>query len=155
MSVLKVKLLSPIAKVPTKAHATDACYDIYTCGVSTIPSFSRCVVKTGVSIELPEGCVADIRPRSGISVNGIDGQEFFTGKTRRFNASVILGTIDEGYRGEVGIIIHNNDTRFTLPSGTRIAQMLIHRVEPTQMVVTDYINESDRGTDGFGSTGEQ
>lgn len=152
MSVLKVKRLDQKAIIPTKAHSTDACYDLYTCG-DQIVECGRTIVKTGIAIALPDGCVADVRPRSGYSAKGMEGVSVANGKTRRYNADVVLGTIDESYRGEVGIMVHNHcAAAFTIPPGTRLAQLLVHRVETTQLVEAETLDTTDRGADGFGST---
>ncbi|RST26202.1 dUTP diphosphatase [Chryseobacterium lacus] len=101
----------------------------------------RKLISTGLSIELPEGFEAQIRPRSGLALkNGITV----------LNAP---GTVDSDYRGEIGVILINlSDTEFTVKDGDRIAQMVIARHECATWEETSVLEESQRGTGGFGST---
>ena len=95
------------------------------------------------------GTEAQVRPRSGCSINGMptDLEQI------NADADVLLGTIDADYRGECGVIIKSHDT-FTIPKGTRIAQMVISKYERAEYEEVDTLDEGgDRGTGGFGSTG--
>lgn len=107
----------------------------------TLKPLQRKLVSTGLSIELPEGFEAQIRPRSGLALkNGITV----------LNAP---GTVDSDYRGEIGVILINlSDTEFTVKDGDRIAQMVIARHECATWEETSVLEESQRGTGGFGST---
>jgi dUTP pyrophosphatase len=104
---------------------------------------TREIIPTGISIELPIGYEAQIRPRSGLAA--------------KYGITVLNspGTIDSDYRGEIGIILVNlSKTRFFVERGMRIAQMVI---KPTVVPVIEYVDELDmtgRGSDGFGSTGQ-
>lgn len=102
----------------------------------------RILAPTGLFIELPQGCEAQIRPRSGLAIkHGIS----------LVNAP---GTIDADYRGEIKIILINlSDKDFELVPGERIAQMVIARYEQIEWLETDTLADSDRGSGGFGSTG--
>ena len=102
----------------------------------------RILAPTGLFIELPQGCEAQIRPRSGLAIkHGIS----------LVNAP---GTIDADYRGEIKIILINlSDKDFELVPGERIAQMVIARYEQIEWIETDTLADSDRGSGGFGSTG--
>lgn len=104
----------------------------------------RLLVPTGLSIELPAGYEAQVRPRSGLALkHGITV----------LNAP---GTIDADYRGEVGVILINfGDQPFTIERGMRIAQMVVAPVAALQWRESDALNPSDRGQGGFGSTGAQ
>lgn len=162
------KRLSDNAIIPTKAHPTDSGYDLYAAEDVIIEPGDTAVVKTGIAVELPPGYEAQIRPRSGI-----------TAKTR---LRVQLGTIDQDYRGELGVIVDNiyqpagwMDTYPNLIDGTpdnsysgdgmidgsilikkndRIAQLVIQRLPETVAVEIDEFSEdSERGAGGFGSTG--
>ena len=105
------------------------------------------VVKTGLFVELPPGCEAQIRSRSGLALKyGI----------------VVLnspGTIDPAYRGEIGVILCWNghkqvgDQPFLIEKGMRIAQMVVSRYEPISFEESKDLSESSRGSGGFGSTG--
>ncbi len=107
----------------------------------TLKPLQRKLISTGLSIELPEGFEAQIRPRSGLALkNGITV----------LNAP---GTVDSDYRGEIGVILINlSDTEFTVKDGDRIAQMVIARHECATWEETSVLEESQRGTGGFGST---
>ena len=102
----------------------------------------RYLVPTGLSIQLPVGYEAQIRPRSGLAIkNGIS----------LVNAP---GTIDSDYRGEVKIImINHGDEDFIIRRGDRIAQMVIAPVTHGMFVLSDSLDETERGAGGFGSTG--
>ena len=102
----------------------------------------RRLIPTGIAIALPAGFEAQIRPRSGLALkNGIS----------LVNSP---GTIDADYRGEIGVIVINHsDQPFTVERGTRIAQMVIARHERATWVEVDNLDETARGSGGFGSTG--
>jgi dUTP pyrophosphatase len=102
----------------------------------------RLAVPCGIAIELPQGVEAQIRPRSGLALNhGITC----------LNAP---GTIDSDYRGEIkAILINHGDKPFRITRGAKIAQMVIARHEQAELVESESLSESARGTGGFGSTG--
>jgi len=102
----------------------------------------RCIVKTGLFMELPKGFEAQVRPRSGLAIkNGITV----------LNAP---GTIDADYRGEIGVILVNlSNENFTIKDGDRIAQMVIAKYKQSQWIEVDVLGETQRGKGGFGSTG--
>lgn len=103
----------------------------------------RVLVPTGLFIALPEGYEAQIRPRSGLAF--------------KYGITVLNspGTIDADYRGEIKVLLVNlSDTAFTIKNGERIAQMVIARYETINWDLTDTLDESVRGTGGFGSTGK-
>ena len=103
---------------------------------------ARMAVPCGIAIELPPGVEAQIRPRSGLALNhGITC----------LNAP---GTIDSDYRGEIkAILINHGDKPFKIARGTKIAQMVIARHEQAELVETETLSDSVRGSGGFGSTG--
>lgn len=100
------------------------------------------LVKTGLAIELPKGWEAQVRSRSGLAYK---------------HGVVVLnspGTIDEPYRGEIGIILINHGTEpYTITKGDRIAQLVLRRTEDVVPVFVDELTETERGEGGFGSTG--
>jgi dUTP pyrophosphatase len=107
-----------------------------------IPPGGRAKIPTGLRLEIPFGCEAQIRPRSGLAV--------------RFGVTVLNspGTIDSDYRGELEIILVNlGEEAFTVKDGDRIAQMVIAPVSRALISETDSISETSRGAGGFGSTG--
>lgn len=107
-----------------------------------IASGAFALVKTGISIELPEGYEAQVRPRSGLALK--QGVTVLNSP----------GTIDADYRGEVGVILinHSNKT-FKYEKGDRIAQMVIASVAKADFVVVNELGDTDRGDGGFGHTG--
>lgn len=131
-------------KLPTYAHETDACADIYASQDITIPAHSLSnLVHTGLHIALPENWVLMLAPRSSIG--------FRTG----LRLSNSIGIIDEEYRGEIGILYDNfSDSDFEIKAGDRIAQCWVQPVYRFQPVSTTTLPDSDRGEGGFGSTGK-
>ena len=102
----------------------------------------RTIVKTGIFMELPMGYEAQVRPRSGLA--------FKKGITV-LNSP---GTIDADYRGEVGVILVNlSSEEFVIEDGERIAQMVISKHEKAEWIEVEILDNSERGTGGFGSTG--
>lgn len=130
------------AKVPTYAHETDAAADLYAMTDQVIGrnSYGN-MIKTGVKIQLPEGWLAMILPRSSMGVK----------TPLRLSNSV--GLIDSGYRGELGVIYDNtSDEDYHIAAGDRIAQLLVMPSYRFQAKVVDILADSDRGEGGFGST---
>ena len=103
---------------------------------------SRTAIPSGIAIALPEGYEAQVRPRSGLALHhGIT----------LLNSP---GTIDADYRGEIRIIVANHgDAPFRVARGMKIAQLVIARYEQAELIETDELPASDRGSNGFGSTG--
>jgi len=126
---------------PQYAHAGDAGADITASENIAIPPRERTLVSTGVRLEIPEGYVGLIWPRSGLAVKkGIDCG---------------AGVIDSHYRGEVKILLFNHsDDEFQIEPGDRIAQILIQKVERVEFLLVDQLNETARNDAGFGSTGK-
>jgi dUTP pyrophosphatase len=108
----------------------------------TLKPLERCIVKTGLFIELPLGYEAQVRPRSGLAAK---------------NGITVLnspGTIDADYRGEIGVILVNlSNQDFTIENGERVAQMIISKHERAQWIQVEELEETERGAGGFGSTG--
>ena len=108
----------------------------------------RQVIGLGFSMEIPKGYAAEIQPRSGFASKGMldDSDE-------RMDSDVMYGLIDSDYRGEVGVIIHSKENFcFGVPYGTRIAQMIIRKVEDVEFREVESLSETERGKGGFGST---
>lgn len=107
-----------------------------------IVSMERVIIPTGFAIELPDGYEAQIRARSGLSIK--HGICLANG----------VGTIDADFRGEIGVLLINLGSEpFTVEPGMRIAQMIISRYERIDWETVDHLQESARGTKGYGSTG--
>ena len=132
------------AKVPTYAHETDAAADLY--AMETIVVEGNTLgnkIRTGVKIQLPEGWLAFILPRSSI------------GAKTPLRLSNSVGLIDSGYRGELGVLYDNiSDTPYTINAGDRIAQLLVMPSYRFQAKVVDILADSDRGEGGFGASGK-
>ena len=146
METIGIKRLSEDAIIPMKATDGAACFDLYIPRETAIQK-GRNIVPLDIAIELPHGTRADIRPRSGFSAKGM---EDITGCRR--DADVLLGTIDEDYKGNVGVIIRSEDF-FVLGKGTRVAQMLIANYRLCELEEVEELSSSERGEGGFGSTG--
>ena len=141
-SVLKIKKLVPHAVVPHHAHPGDAGLDLFATDDMEIPSGEWARVGTGISIELPEGTEAQVRPRSGLAL--------------KHGVTVLNspGTIDAGYRGEVGVILVNHGKDgFRVAKGMKIAQMVIKPVYMVDVEEVESLSDTSRGEGGFGSTG--
>lgn len=132
-----------VGPVPTYAHPGDAGADITSAEKVTLAPGQRALVKTGLSIALPHGFVAYVMPRSGLALkHGVS----------LVNAP---GTIDAGYRGEIGVIMLNTDSTesFEIEIGDRIAQLVIQPVVRAEFVPVSELPGTHRGEGGFGSTG--
>lgn len=142
MYTLKVKKLSKAAIMPSYAHPGDAGLDIFSNEEITLKPGEYRTVKTGIAIELPPSTEAQVRPRSGLaSKHGITV----------LNSP---GTIDEGYRGEICVImINHSKTEFKIEPGMKIAQMIVSPVVKAEIEEIDNMSETKRGEGGFGSTG--
>jgi dUTP pyrophosphatase len=110
----------------------------------TIKPMERKLIGTGLYMELPEGYEAQVRPRSGLAV--------------KHGVTVLNspGTIDADYRGEVGVILINlSDSNFVINNGDRIAQLVIARHEKAELIETEEISLTGRGSGGFGHSGKK
>ena len=130
--------------IPVRATSQAAGYDL--CACLTEPRIlqpgARMLIPTGISIALPEGFEAQVRPRSGLALK---------------NGITVLnspGTIDADYRGEIQVILVNlGQEPFTISHGMRIAQMIIAPVSAPELVCVESLTETLRNSGGFGSTG--
>ena len=146
MEAIRIKRLSEEALLPVRATDGAACFDLYTPREFAVQK-GRNIIPLDFAIELPAGTYADIRPRSGFSAKGFEDVHGC-----RRDADVLLGTIDEDYRGNVGVIVRSEDY-FVIAKGTRVAQMLICDYRQCELVEADDLTETDRQAGGFGSTG--
>lgn len=136
------KRLVPEAVLPAYAHPGDAGMDLCSVESTVIPPGGRALVHTGLKMALPLGFEAQVRPRSGLALK------------RGVTVLNTPGTIDEGYRGEIGVILANfGNEDFKVETGDRIAQMVIAPVTRAEVVEKDELDATDRGEGGFGSTG--
>lgn len=129
--------------MPTRAHPGDAGVDLCTTEDVIIEPGERVLVGTGIAIALPMGTVGLIHPRSGLAAKA--------------GLSVVNtpGTVDAGYRGEIKVCLINHDPRtaIELRRGDRIAQLLVQRVELVDFAEVDDLDDTARGTGGYGSSG--
>ena len=159
--MIKVKKLHEDAVVPVFAYPTDSGADLFTCEDLQLSPNGKGIAKTGIAIQLPEGFGATIRNKSGNTVNGVNcnvSMQNLTGSfddvVMKIDIQVLLGTIDNAYRGEIGIMVKNNSSfHVKLPKGTKLAQLVLEKIYQEEFEVVENLDESDRGEDGFGSTG--
>ena len=139
---LKFKLTHPDAILPEYAHPGDAGMDVRSVDDLTIKPGERALVHTGLVMMLPAGYEAQVRPRSGLALK------------KGVTVLNTPGTIDEGYRGEVGVILANFGSEdFVVSKGDKIAQIVVAPVTIAQIVETSDVDETERGEGDFGSTG--
>lgn len=155
------KKLTEDAILPVKAHPTDSGFDLFSCeDVEVLPGESK-VIRTGIGIHLPPGYEAQVRPRSGV-----------TSKTK---LRVQIGTIDNDYTGQIGILIDNIETnsiiagrrvdgsicdeikykygRYKIQKGDKLAQLVVQPIPAIEAYEIEELPKTVRGSNGFGSTG--
>ena len=138
-----IKLLDPELPAPAYAKPGDAGADLRSRIDFELEPGERALVPTGVAIALPEGYVGLVHPRSGLATkNGIT----------IVNAP---GTVDSGYRGELMVTLLNTDKTksFHVQRGDRIAQLIIQKYERATFTIVDELDQTERGSSGFGSSG--
>lgn len=158
---IKIKRLTPTAQVPKKNFASDACFDLYldapdaiyhewnggvevktAQGIKIRPN-ETVMLHTGIAMETPVGYYAAIYARSGLACK------------QGLRPANCVGIIDAAYRGEVMVALHNDSTETRIVHhGDRIAQMAILPVLDVKLVESDNLSETERGSDGFGSSGK-
>lgn len=140
--ILKIKKIHEDAILPKYAHHNDSGMDLYSIEEKIINPNETVLIKTGIQIELPSNTEAQIRPRSGLALK---------------NSITVLntpGTIDEGYRGEICIILINHGKElFEVKKHSKIAQMVIMPVLRPMIEIHDELSLTKRAENGFGSTG--
>ena len=149
---IKVKKLHENAVIPEYAHATDSGFDLYTATETFLKPYSTSIAKTGLAFELPEGWGIMLRNRSGITVKGCPVITLNNHKT--VPVTVFIGTLDEDYRGEIGIMVRNDSEQSILiPAGTKLAQGVLEKVYQATFTLVEELSDTTRGNGGFGSTG--
>ena len=143
MQIVVVRL-DPELPLPATAHPGDAGYDLYAREATHLRAGGgRAVVPTGIALALPPGYAGFVQPRSGLAL--------------RHGVTCLNtpGLIDAGYRDELRVLLVNLDPEeaFDVARGDRIAQLVVQRVEAVEWRVVDDLDDSVRGTGGFGSTG--
>lgn len=137
---LKFKRLTGTAKIPCYAHEGDSGMDVCADTSKSIPPGGFCLFPTGLAADIPHGYELQVRPRSGLQCkHGVVGA---------------WGTIDEGYKGNIGVALYNfSNEIFKVEVGDRIAQLVLAPVVRADIEEVEDVGISDRGNDGFGSTG--
>ncbi|MDJ0694305.1 dUTP diphosphatase [Mastigocoleus sp. MO_188.B34] len=144
MNTVKIKVLKLVesAKLPRYEHEDDSGLDLFALEEQEVLSGEAKLIKTGISIELPEGTEAQIRPRSGLAL--------------KHSITVLNtpGTVDAGYRGEIKVILINHGKQpFKVLKSMKIAQMVIAPVISAEIEEVNSLSKTIRGEGGFGSTG--
>lgn len=144
MQIVRVKKLRPEAHLPTYGSSMAAGADLYACldeAVSIAPG-ETFWVPTGIALEVPPGCAGLVCARSSM------------GAKRGLAPANKVGVIDSDYRGEIRVVLFNHGTKTqTIAPGERVAQLLITPVVMPQYVQAQELDDTQRGTGGFGSTG--
>ena len=175
MKKIRLMKLDERATMPKFAKQGDSGFDMYTLEDTIIKAGETKLIKTGIAADLEEGYEIQVRPRSGVSLNGMKG--CYKSGTKINHSNVInefaisltgagtieecqpylrvqLGTVDSGYKGDIGIITYNQENYDVLiPKGTRLAQCVVMEVPKVELIEVFELSESERGTTGFGSSG--
>lgn len=139
IEVIGVKLLRPEAKIPVRQREGDACFDIYACADQWISPGEVAAIDCGFACEIPAGYKIMINGRSGLAKKGIFCH---------------VGTVDENYKGELGTILVNlSGESYKVNAGDRVGQISLQKVILTEFTEVKELSESNRGTQGFGSSG--
>jgi dUTP pyrophosphatase len=137
---LRIKKLTQDAIIPTRGSGGAVGYDLYSTDEVVVPPTHRALVGTSVAIVLPPGVYGRVAPRSGLAV--------------KHGIQVGAGVVDPDYTGEVKVVLFNHgDKDFEVKKGDRIAQLVLERCETPPVEEVGTVEETDRGSDGFGSTG--
>lgn len=131
-------MLDERAKMPTKSHGTDAGFDLYAPERIYVRSGSSAIIDTGVHIEIPKGYVGFLKSKSGLNVkHGITGE----------------GVIDAGYTGSIVAKLYNSGESLVFKEGQKIIQIVFLPIPDVELELTDSFEQTERGDNGFGSTG--
>lgn len=144
-NILKIKLLTENAVVPTVGSKNAAGLDLYAYieeGDIIVEPFTTVKINTGIAVEIPDGYFGGVYARSGLATK------------QGLRPSNCVGVIDSDYRGEVMVALYNDsDKPRTVVNGDRIAQLIIQPYLNAEIDIVDELSETDRGNGGFGSTG--
>ena len=142
LGILTIEKIDKSVELPKYAHPGDAGMDVCANMNAVIQPHDWELIKTGIKVAVPEGFEMQVRPRSGLAL------------THGISVLNTPGTIDSGYRGEVGVVlINHSNTDFTVKKGDRIAQLVIAPVISVRIVEGEVDKVTERGEGGFGSTG--
>ena len=139
---LRIKKLAPEAQLPTRAHDSDAGFDLYAAAEVTISVGGNALIPTGIAVKLPAGTVGLIHPRSGLAAK------------HRVTVLNAPGTVDEGYTGQILVnLINHGSEPYTVLHHDRIAQLVIKEYLAPEVIEVDELEATDRSDKGHGSTG--
>ena len=131
--------LTKNASSPTKATPDAAGFDLYSAHDIMVPAWGKTTVFTDIQIELPTGTYGQIASRSGLA--------------QKYSLSVVGGVIDRDYRGNVGVILFNHSAEnYNIKKGDKMAQLICQKIEYPILLEKDQLEETIRGSNGFGST---
>lgn len=140
-AVLRFAKLSERATTPSRGSCKAAGYDLYSAYDYVIPAKEKALVKTDIQIAVPSGCYGRVAPRSGLAAKHF--------------IDVGAGVIDEDYRGNVGVVLFNfGSEAFQVKKGDRVAQLICERIFYPTLEELSVLDDTDRGSGGFGSTGQ-
>ena len=140
--MIKINKIKENAILPHYAHEGDAGVDLYSAENYVLRPGQITLVSTGIKLAIPKGYEAQIRPKSGLALN------------HGISVCNSPGTIDSGYRGEIGVIaINHSKEEFKIEKGTKIAQMVFNKIEKAEFEEVKDLDTTKRGQNGFGSTG--
>ena len=141
-NALRVKLLTPKGKLPTKGTDSSAGYNLTSAQQILVPKGGRALIQTDISMSIPKGTYRRIAPRSGLAV--------------RHGINTGAGVIDADYTGPIGIVLFNHgDQDFQIQEGDRIAQLILEQIADKPVIEVQELTQIQRGDKGFGSTGSQ
>ncbi len=140
---IRIQKLSKDIPTPSYAHPGDAGLDLYAAKDVVLKPFERTLVPTGIKVAIPRGYAGFVQPKSGLALN------------QGLSIVNTPGLIDSGYRGEIGVILINLDPQniALISRGQKIAQLVIQEVKEALVEEVDFLDETERGAGGFGSTG--
>lgn len=141
---LKLKKLDEELPTPAYANPGDAGLDLYAAKDVVLQPGQRVMIPTGIAIAIPQGYAGFVQPRSGLAAK------------QGFSIVNTPGLIDSGYRGEIGVIGLNTDTQseIAINRGDRVAQLVIQEVPVVELLEVNELDETERSSGGFGSTGK-
>ncbi|KAI9245024.1 dUTPase-like protein [Sporodiniella umbellata] len=142
MDPFSVKRLSEYGQIPTRGSAKAAGYDLYCAHNMVVPAKGKTIVATDISIAIPDGHYGRVAPRSGLA--------------SKHHLDTGAGVIDADYRGPLGVLLFNfSDIDYEVKRGDRIAQLIVEKISTPEILEVDSLEDSLRGSGGFGSTGYQ
>ena len=144
MANVKIKKINSEAIIPKYAHEGDSGMDVYSINNYELKSGERKLIGTGLKVEIPIGYEIQVRPKSGLALK------------KGLTVLNTPGTVDSGYRGELGVILinHSNET-YNIGKGEKVAQIILSKVEKMVLEETEELSSTERDVGGFGSTGQK